>query len=88
VLTSLEFQLHPVKDIYGGPAFFELKDGPALLSLYNEFIKDADERFGGRRLARVGKAKHEEIRDIGLQTGQVPTSVHMADLVARWRVGG
>jgi FAD/FMN-containing dehydrogenase len=27
--------------------FFELKDGPALLSFYNDFIKDADERFGG-----------------------------------------
>ena len=25
VLTSLEFRLHPVKDIYGGPMFFELK---------------------------------------------------------------
>jgi FAD/FMN-containing dehydrogenase len=47
VLTSLEFHLHPVKDIYGGPMFFELKDGPALLSFYNDFIKDADERFGG-----------------------------------------
>jgi len=47
VLTSLEFHLHPVKDVYGGPMFFELKDGPALLSWYNDFIKDADERFGG-----------------------------------------
>jgi FAD/FMN-containing dehydrogenase len=47
VLTSLEFHLHPVKDIYGGPMFFELKDGPALLSFYNDFIKTADERFGG-----------------------------------------
>jgi FAD/FMN-containing dehydrogenase len=47
VLTSLEFHLHPVKDIYGGPMFFELKDGAALLSFYNDFIKDADERFGG-----------------------------------------
>src|SRR5205809_2739779 len=25
VVTSLEFQLHPVKDIYGGPMFFELE---------------------------------------------------------------
>jgi FAD/FMN-containing dehydrogenase len=47
VLTSLEFHLHPVKDVYGGPMFFELKDGPALLSFYNDFIKTADERFGG-----------------------------------------
>ncbi|HXL63212.1 MAG TPA: FAD-binding oxidoreductase [Mycobacterium sp.] len=47
VLTSLEFALHPIKDIYGGPMFFELKDGPALLSFYSQFIKEADERFGG-----------------------------------------
>src|SRR4029077_20981165 len=26
VVTSLEFQLHPVKDIYGGPMFFELSE--------------------------------------------------------------
>jgi FAD binding domain len=36
VLTSLEFALHPIKDIYGGPMFFELKDGPALLSFYSQ----------------------------------------------------
>jgi hypothetical protein len=42
--------------------------------------------FTGGRLARAAKAKHEEIRDIGLQAGLGPTSVHVADLVARWRV--
>lgn len=47
VLTSLEFHLHPTKDIYGGPMFFELSDGPALLSWYGDFIKTADERLGG-----------------------------------------
>jgi len=26
VATALEFRLHPVKDIYGGPMFFELED--------------------------------------------------------------
>jgi len=47
VVTSLEFQLHPVKDIYGGPMFFELKDAATVLRLFREFIKDAPEQFGG-----------------------------------------
>ncbi len=47
VVTSLEFRVHPVKDIYGGPMFFELKDAAAILRFYREFIADAPEQFGG-----------------------------------------
>jgi len=47
VVTSLEFQLHPVKDVYGGPMFFELKDAATVLRFYREFIADAPEQFGG-----------------------------------------
>src|SRR3981081_3691732 len=34
VVTSLEFKVHPVKDIYGGPMFFELKHVPDILAWY------------------------------------------------------
>jgi FAD/FMN-containing dehydrogenase len=47
VVTSLEFRLHPVKDIYGGPMFFELKDAATVLRFYRDFIVDAPEQFGG-----------------------------------------
>ncbi|SDT72426.1 FAD-binding oxidoreductase [Jiangella sp. DSM 45060] len=47
VVTSLEFQLHPVKDIYGGPMFFSLDDAADVLRFYREFIQDAPEQFGG-----------------------------------------
>ncbi|HYT29554.1 MAG TPA: FAD-binding oxidoreductase [Actinomycetota bacterium] len=47
VATSLEFRLHPVKDIYGGPMFFELDDARDVLRFYREFIADAPEQFGG-----------------------------------------
>ncbi len=47
VAAALEFRLHPVSEIYGGPMFFELKDGPAILSFYRDFIADAPEQFGG-----------------------------------------
>ena len=47
VATALEFRLHPVKEIYGGPMFFELKDAAAVLRFYREFIADAPEAFGG-----------------------------------------
>jgi FAD/FMN-containing dehydrogenase len=47
VVTSFEFQLHPVREIYGGPMLFELSDAAAVLRFYREFIRDAPEEFGG-----------------------------------------
>ena len=47
VLTNLEFRLHPVGMIYGGPMFFEVEAARDVLSLYREFIADAPEQFGG-----------------------------------------
>ena len=47
VATALEFRLHPVKEIYGGPMFFELKDAGTVLRWFREFIADAPEAFGG-----------------------------------------
>ncbi len=46
VVTSFEFRLHPVKDIYGGPMFYELSDAGAVLRFYREFIADAPEQLG------------------------------------------
>jgi FAD/FMN-containing dehydrogenase len=47
VVTSFEFRVHPVKDIYGGPIFYELKYAKDLLEFYRDFIKTAPEQFGG-----------------------------------------
>jgi hypothetical protein len=47
VVTALEYDLHPVGDIYGGPMFFELSDAADVLRFYREFIKDAPEQLGG-----------------------------------------
>jgi hypothetical protein len=47
VLTSLQFRLHPLKEIYGGPMFFELSDGADILRFYRDFIGNAPEEFGG-----------------------------------------
>ncbi len=46
VVTSLEFQLHPVDTIVGGPIFFELEDVPAVMAFYREFIAGAPEQLG------------------------------------------
>ncbi|TMK16577.1 MAG: FAD-binding oxidoreductase [Actinobacteria bacterium] len=46
VVTSLEFQLHPVKDIYGGPMFFELSEVENVLRFFREHIADAPEQLG------------------------------------------
>jgi FAD/FMN-containing dehydrogenase len=47
VVTSLEYRLHPVRDIYGGPILYELEDAATVLKFFREFIKDAPEQLGG-----------------------------------------
>ncbi len=47
VATSLEYRLHPVREIYGGPMLYELGDAATVLKFYREFIQDAPEEFGG-----------------------------------------
>lgn len=47
VVTSFEFELHPVREIYGGPMLFELRDAATVLKFYRDFIRDAPEEFGG-----------------------------------------
>jgi FAD/FMN-containing dehydrogenase len=46
VVTSLEFKVHPVKDIYGGPMFYEVKHIRDILTWYREYIADAPEEMG------------------------------------------
>ncbi|GAA1478901.1 FAD-binding oxidoreductase [Nocardioides aestuarii] len=46
VVTSFEFRMSPVKDIYGGPMFFELDRAGDLLRFYRDFIVDAPEKLG------------------------------------------
>ncbi len=45
-VTSFEFKLSPVKDVYGGPMFFELEHAADVLRFYRDFIKDAPEQLG------------------------------------------
>lgn len=47
VVTALDFQLHPLADVYGGPMFFELEHARDLFSWFRDFIVDAPEQFGG-----------------------------------------
>ena len=47
VATALEYRLHPVETVYGGPIFYEVDDAATVLRFYREFIADAPEEFGG-----------------------------------------
>jgi FAD/FMN-containing dehydrogenase len=47
VATSLEYRVHPLKDIYGGPMFYEREDAGDIFRFYRDFIQDAPEEFGG-----------------------------------------
>ena len=46
VVTSFEYQLHPISQIYGGPMFFELGSAGDILRFYRDFIEDAPEQLG------------------------------------------
>lgn len=46
VVTSMEFQLHEVGTIYGGPAFYEVDDAATVMAFYRDFIQDAPEELG------------------------------------------
>lgn len=47
VVTSFEYRLHPVREIYGGPLFFELEHAGDILRFYRGYIAEAPEEFGG-----------------------------------------
>jgi FAD/FMN-containing dehydrogenase len=46
VCTSFEYRLHPVKDVYWGPMFYEIEDVKRILQFYREYIKTAPEQMG------------------------------------------
>ncbi len=47
VVTRFTFRLHPVTTVYGGPMFFELSDGAAVLAHFRDFIRTAPREYGG-----------------------------------------
>jgi FAD/FMN-containing dehydrogenase len=47
VVTSLEYRLHEVDQVFAGPIFYNLEDAGSLLEMFDEFIRDAPEQFGG-----------------------------------------
>ena len=46
VVTSFEYQLHPVKDVYVGLYFFPVERAQDVLEFYRDFITDAPEDLG------------------------------------------
>jgi FAD/FMN-containing dehydrogenase len=47
VVTSLEYRLAEVDQVYAGPIFYNLQDAATVLRMFDEFIRDAPEEFGG-----------------------------------------
>ncbi len=46
VVTSMEFRLHPVDTIIGGPLFYEVDDAAAVMQFYREYVEKAPEELG------------------------------------------
>jgi len=47
VVTSFEYRLHPVSDVYVGIFFYEIDQTRNLLRFFRDFIKDAPRDYGG-----------------------------------------
>lgn len=47
VVTTFEFKLHPIKDIYAGPMFYDLDDAASVIKAHAEYIRTAPEQMGG-----------------------------------------
>jgi FAD/FMN-containing dehydrogenase len=47
VVTEFTFRLHPVTTVYGGPMFFELSDGAAILKHFRDSLPTAPREYGG-----------------------------------------
>jgi FAD/FMN-containing dehydrogenase len=47
VVTNLEYRLHPVADIYGGPIAYPVDRADEVLRFFREYIADAPEELGG-----------------------------------------
>ena len=47
VVTSLEYRLSEVDQVFAGPIFYNLEDAATVLRMFDEFIRDAPEEFGG-----------------------------------------
>ena len=47
VVTEFTYRVHPVTTIYGGPMFFELSDGAAVIKYFRDFITSAPRAYGG-----------------------------------------
>jgi FAD/FMN-containing dehydrogenase len=46
VVTSFQYQLHPVKDIYAGIFFYPLERAADVLEFYRDYVADAPEQMG------------------------------------------
>jgi len=45
VVTSFEYQAHPVKEIFGGPVFWDVRHARQVMQLYREFLPRAPEEL-------------------------------------------
>ncbi len=46
VVTNFQYRLHGIKDIVGGPMFFEVEDAPTVMRAYNDYINKAPRELG------------------------------------------
>ncbi|WP_214366693.1 FAD-binding oxidoreductase [Pseudonocardia sp. H11422] len=91
VVTELEFTLHPVDQVYGGPMLFELEHAEALLTTFRDWIADAPRAMGGFAAFQIApplpfipQARHGEPFVI-LVTSFTGPAAHGAELLGAFR---
>ncbi|WP_244621584.1 FAD-binding oxidoreductase [Neomesorhizobium albiziae] len=46
VVTSFTFRVHPAKDVYGGPIFYDLAHAAKIMRWYSDFLSEAPRELG------------------------------------------
>ncbi len=46
VCTSFEYRLHPLKEVYWGPMFYEIEETQNIFEFYREYMKDIPDQMG------------------------------------------
>ena len=58
VVTSFEFKLHSIKDIYGGVMFYDIQDARTVLQFYRDYIAHAPEEMGAFPAFQIAPPLH------------------------------
>ncbi|MEW6729945.1 MAG: FAD-binding oxidoreductase [Acidobacteriota bacterium] len=71
IVTSFEYQLHPVGQVYGGMVVYELSQAKDVLRFYREFARESPDELGTMPLIGTSPVGNEVIAIFGCYSGSI-----------------